>query len=137
MNARTVDVKMKSKFEQYNKEVMKRFLKPKYGKKIKDYDVKGSIKNNMCGDIMEIYLKIKDEKIKDIGFQTLGCAAAIASSDALCEIAKGKTLKEAKKIKRKDIMKKLKSLPQIKLHCSVLGEKTLRDAINKYEKGEK
>ena len=64
----------------------------------------------------------------------MGCAAAIASSDVLCEIAKGKTLKEAKKIKKKDIMEKLKALPAIKLHCSVLGEKTLHDAIKKYEK---
>ena len=125
---------MKSKFEEYNKQVMKRFLHPKHAKKMKNADVVGEIKNNMCGDMMKVYLKIKNDKIKDISFQTLGCAAAIASSDALCEIAKGKTLKEAKKIKRKDIMKKLKSLPSIKLHCSVLGEKTLRDAINKYEK---
>ena len=121
-------------FEQYNQQVLKHFLKPKHAKKMKNPDVTGRIRNNMCGDIMEIYLKIKDNKIKDISFQTMGCAAAIASSDVLCELAKGKTLKEAKKIKKKDIMKKLKSMPSIKLHCSVLGEKTLRDAIEKYEK---
>jgi len=135
---------MKSKFEAYNKEVMKHFLKPKYVGKMKNPDVIGRIQNNYCGDIMEIYLKIDDKgknkknpKIKAISFQTLGCTAAIASSDVLCEIAKGKTLKEAKKIKREDIMKKLKSLPSIKLHCSVLGEKTLKDAIEKYEKKQK
>lgn len=127
---------MKSGFEAYNKQVMKHFLKPRFAGKMKNPDVIGRIQNNMCGDIMEVYLKIdeKTNKIKDIKFQTLGCAAAIASSDVLCELAKGKTLKEAKKIKREDIMKKLKSLPTIKLHCSVLGEKTLHDAIEKYER---
>ncbi len=129
-------------FEAYNKEVMKHFLKPKFAGKIKNPDAVGKIQNDMCGDIMEVYLKIdetkgKEPKIKDIGFQTLGCAAAIASSDVLCELAKGKTLKEAKKIKKQDIMRKLKSLPSIKLHCSVLGEKTLKDAIEKYEEEKK
>ena len=129
-------VKQKLSFEAYNKQVMKHFLNPKYAGKMKNPDITGRIKNTMCGDIMEVYLKIdkKKKKIKDIKFQTLGCAAAIASSDVLCELAKGKTLKQAKKIKRQDIMKKLKSLPSIKLHCSVLGEKTLHDAIEKYEK---
>ena len=129
---------MKSKFEAYNKEVMKHFLKPKYSGKMKNPDAVGRIKNNMCGDIMEVYLKVdktgKEPKIKDIKFQTMGCAAAIASSDVLCELAKGKSLNEAKKIKKQDILKKLKSLPSVKLHCSVLGEKTLRDAIDRYEK---
>lgn len=130
---------MENSFEAYNKQVMNHFLKPKFVGKMKNPDAVGRIQNNMCGDIMEVYLKIdkKTNKIKEISFQTLGCAAAIASSDVLCELAKGKTLKEAKKIKRQDIMKKLKSLPTIKLHCSVLGEKTLHDAIEKYEKEQK
>ena len=127
-------MKNKDRFESYNKQVMKHFLKPKFAWKMENPDVIGRIKNDMCGDIMEVYLKIKDDRIKDISFQTLGCAAAIASSDVLCELAKGKTLKQAKKIKRKDIIKKLKSLPAIKLHCSVLGERTLHDAIEKYER---
>ncbi len=131
---------MKNRFQAYNKQVMKHFLKPKFGRKMKNPDVVGEIKNNMCGDVMQVYLKIdskgknkRNPKIKDISFQTLGCAAAIASSDVLCELAKGKTLKDAKKIKKGDIMKKLKSLPSVKLHCSVLGERTLHDAIEKYE----
>ncbi|GAG22361.1 unnamed protein product, partial [marine sediment metagenome] len=110
----------KNNFKVYNQQVLRHFLKPKFAKKMKNPDAVGRIKNNMCGDIMEVYLKIKKDKIKDISFQTLGCAAAIASSDVLCELAKGKTLKQAKKIKRKDIIKKLKSLPKVKLHCSVL-----------------
>ena len=129
---------MKSKFEAYNKEVMNHFLKPKNSGVIKNPDAIGRIDNDSCGDLMEVYLKIKDEKgkkiIKDIKFRTMGCAAAIASSDVLCKLAKGKTLSEAKKINNKQIIKELKGLPTIKLHCSVLGEKTLRKAIDNFEK---
>jgi nitrogen fixation protein NifU and related proteins len=128
---------MANKFEAYNKEVMKRFLNPKFSGEIKNPDVIGETMNDKCGDKMRVFLKIEDNKIKDIKFQTLGCAAAIASSDALCELAKGKTLKQAEKINKKDILKKLKSLPTLKVHCSVLGEKTLHKAIQKYEKEDK
>ena len=124
---------MKSKFKAYNKSVMKHFLKPKFSGKIKNPDAVGRTDNDNCGDLMEIYLKVKNNKIKDIKFQTMGCAAAIASSDVLCELAKGKTLKQAKKIDNKLIIKKLHGLPNIKLHCSVLGAKTLKKAITNYE----
>ncbi len=124
---------MKNKFEQYNKQVMKHFLKPKFSGKIKNPDAVGIIRNDYCGDIMKIYLKVEQGKIKDIKFQTMGCGAAIASSDVLCELAKGKTLKQAKKIDKKQIIKKLQGLPSIKMHCSVLGEKTLHKAIDEYE----
>ena len=94
-----------------------------------------------CGDVMKVYLKIGknkkgDEIIKDIKFQTFGCVAAIASTDALCSIAKGKTIREAEKIKKSDIIKKLKDLPKIKIHCSVLGAETLEDALKNYKKNE-
>jgi len=130
---------MANKFTSYNKEVMKRFLHPKNSGEIKNPDAVGKIRNDYCGDLMEIYLKIDDKdkknpRIKDVKFQTMGCAAAIASSDVLCELARGKTLEQAKKIDNKLIIKRLKGLPSIKLHCSVLGERTLRDAIKKYEK---
>jgi len=126
---------MKNKFEAYNKEVMKHFLKPKNAGKIENPDAVGRINNDACGDLMEVYLKIdkKDNKIENIKFQTLGCAAAIASSDVLCDLAKGKTLNEAKKINNNMIIKKLHGLPIIKLHCSVLGANTLRKAIDNYE----
>ncbi len=124
---------MASKFEQYNKEVMKRFLHPKNSGEIKVPDAVGETMNDNCGDTMKIFLKIKDNKIKDIKFQTMGCAAAIASSDALCELAKGKSLDDAKKITNKQIIKKLKGLPNIKLHCSVLGTSTLKKAIDNYD----
>ncbi len=86
-----------------------------------------------CGDIMKIYFKIKDNKISDIKFQTFGCVSAIASSDALCELAKGKTIEEAKKITNQQIINKLKGLPSIKVHCSVLGANGLKKAILDYE----
>ena len=88
-----------------------------------------------CGDVMKIYLKVdeKDKIIKDIKFQTYGCIAAIAASDAMCELAKGKTLKQAESIKYHDILKKMGGdVPQIKVHCSVLGTEALREAIKNY-----
>ncbi len=125
---------MTNKFEAYNKEVMKRFLHPKNSGIIENPDAIGETMNDKCGDMMKIFLKIKDNKIMNIKFQTMGCAAAIASSDALCELVKGKTIDEVKKINNKLIIKKLKGLPNIKLHCSVLGTSTLKKAIEDYEK---
>ena len=78
-------------------------------------------------------IKVEDSKIKDIGFKTFGCPAAVASSDVVCELAKGKTLEQAKKIKKEDIIKKLKGMPPIKVHCSVLGIQALKKAIENYK----
>jgi NifU-like protein involved in Fe-S cluster formation len=123
--------------EEYNKKVLKRFLKPKFSGEIKNPSAVGVVGNAACGDIMKVFLKVDknkngEEKIKDIKFKTMGCVAAIASSDAVCEIAKGKTLREALKITRKDIIKKVGNLPQIKHHCSILGEEALQKAIKNY-----
>jgi NifU-like protein involved in Fe-S cluster formation len=124
--------------ENYDKKVLKRFMHPKYAGEIKNADAVGQVGNAACGDIMKVYLKIaKDKKgketIKDVKFKTMGCVAAIASSDAVCEIAKGKTIVDAKKINKKDILKKVGNLPQIKHHCSILGEEALQEAIKNYE----
>ncbi|VVB77626.1 Iron-sulfur cluster assembly scaffold protein IscU 2 [uncultured archaeon] len=126
-------------FNSYNDKVMKRFLKPKNFGKIKNPDGTGSMGNQKCGDIMEISFKLgKDKKkIKEIRFQTWGCGAAIAASDALCEIAKAKTLSDAKKITNKDIIENLGGLPNVKLHCSVLGAGALHSAIKNYEGSKK
>jgi NifU-like protein involved in Fe-S cluster formation len=126
----------------YNKEVMKRFFNPKFAGEIKNPDGIGKVGNAACGDVMKVFIKVeKDkkgvEKIKDIKFKTMGCVAAIASSDAVCELAKGKTLKEVKKINKKDILKKVGNLPQIKHHCSILGEEALLKAVENYEKKHK
>jgi nitrogen fixation NifU-like protein len=118
----------------YSKKVVERFQNPKFAGEISDADAVGEEGNPRCGDVMRIYLKIKKNKIKDIKFQTFGCIAAIACSDALCELAKGKTLAQAKKITNNDIINKLGMLPVIKVHCSVLGRQALLEAIKNYEK---
>jgi len=120
---------------QYTKTVMDRFLHPKNMGEIKNPDAVGEVGNMKCGDVMKVYLKIDDKtkKIKKIKFQTLGCVAAIASTDVVCDIAKGKTISQAKKITKKEILTRLKGLPSIKVHCSVLGEKAIQDAIKNYE----
>lgn len=123
----------------YSREVMKRFKKPKFAKEMKNADAFGEVGNVTCGDVMKVFIKIGKNKkgkgiIKDISFQTFGCVAAISSSDALCELAKGKTIEEALKIGRDDIVKKLHGLPDIKFHCSVLGEEALQKAIENYRK---
>ncbi len=131
--------KEKNNFNNYTKEVLKRFTNPKHFGEIKNPDGVGQVGNPQCGDIMKIYLKIKDNKIKNIKFQTFGCVSAIASSDALCELAKGKTIKQAKKISNQNIVNKLEGLPSVKIHCSVLGANGLKKAILDYEmkKGKK
>lgn len=120
-------------------------MRPKNVGKMKNPDAVGKIGNPICGDIMWIYIKVGKKKIKskqqryikEIRFQTLGCAAAIATSSMITELAKGKTLKEAKKITRDDIASALKGLPPIKMHCSNLAADALRLAIKNYEKKRK
>jgi len=120
----------------YNKKVMKHFTNPKNMGEIKNPDGVGELGNMKCGDIMKIYLKLNKDKtkIKNIKFKTFGCVAAIASSDVLCELAKNKTLEQAKKITNQDIINKLGNLPSIKLHCSVLGAGALKNALKDIEK---
>lgn len=116
----------------YSKKVFEHFKKPKFAGELKDANVIGEEGNLKCGDVMKIYLKVKNNIISDIRFKTYGCIAAISASDALCELAKGKTLEEAEKLTYSDIIKKLEFLPQIKIHCSVLGIGALKNAINRY-----
>ena len=101
-----------------------------------DYDAVGLVGNPICGDQMKMYIKVKDDKIEDVRWKTYGCASAIASTSALSEIAKGKTLDEALEISAEDIDEYLGKLPKHKFHCSILGHDALKDAINKY-RGEK
>ncbi len=119
----------------YSKEVIKRFTHPKNFGEIKNADGVGKVGNPRCGDIMDLYLKIdKEGKVKDAKFHTLGCAAAIATSDIACDLIKGKTFKEALKIDYKDIIKRLGDLPPLKIHCSVLAKEGLKAAVENYEK---
>ena len=123
--------------QQYSKKLMRYFKNPKFVKKLKNPDAVGEVGNLKCGDIMKLEIKVKDNKIEDIGFQTFGCPAAVASSDVVCELAKGKTIEQAKKLIKDDIVKKLGGMPPIKVHCSVLGIQALKKAIENYEKKKK
>ena len=126
----------------YSKKVMDHFLHPRHLGKIKNPDGTGNTENLRCGDVMKVYIKValnkkKEEFIKDIKFETLGCAAAIASSDMICDLAKGKKLKDAKKVGFKDVANELGFLPSPKLHCANLAESALKMAIADYEKRKK
>jgi nitrogen fixation protein NifU and related proteins len=121
----------------YTPKVMQAFKNPHNYGRIKNADGVGQVGNPVCGDVMKIYLKIaKDKKgqefIKDIKFETFGCVAAIATSSVVTDMAKGKTLKEALKIDNKKIVSVLGGLPNVKLHCSVLGADALKEAIKDY-----
>ena len=120
----------------YSETVKDHFLNPRnflMGDESKfDYDAVGLVGNPICGDQMKMYIKVKDDKIADVRWKTYGCASAIASTSALSELAKGKTLDEALKISAKDIDDYLGNLPKHKFHCSILGHDALREAINKY-----
>ncbi len=96
------------------------------------YDAVGVVGNPICGDQMKMYIKVANNKITDIRWKTYGCASAIASTSALSELAKGKSLEEALEISAKDIDDYLGTLPKHKFHCSVLGHQALADAIKKY-----
>ena len=104
---------------------------------MEDADAVGEVGNPTCGDLMYIYIKVKDDKIDDISFQTFGCGAAVATSSMVTELAKGKTLDEAKAISRQDVADALDGLPPIKLHCSNLAADGLHDAIKKYKEKQK
>src|SRR3989338_5090557 len=119
----------------YNKKVMQCFRNPKNYGKIENADGVGKVGNKSCGDVMFLYIKVKKEKgkeiIKDIKWETMGCVAAMATSSEVTELAKGKTLEEAKKITNSDVAKDLE-LPNFKLHCSNLAADALQAAIKDY-----
>ena len=119
----------------YSKEVLEHFSNPKNFGEMKNPDAIGEMGNVTCGDVMKIYLKVdkKNNIIKDIKFQTFGCAAAIATSSMITELARGKTLDDAEKITNKDVAESLKGLPPIKMHCSNLAADALKIAIKNYK----
>ena len=116
----------------YNEIVLDHFKNPRNVGEIKDASGIGSVGNAACGDIMELHIKVKDNIIVDAKFKTFGCAAAIATSSVLTELVKGKSIEDALKIKKNDIIKELKQLPPVKIHCSVLGVQALKKAIDNY-----
>jgi len=119
--------------EMYSKKVLDNFRNPKNMGEIKDADGIGTVGNPVCGDLMTIYIKVKDNKIADIRFKTFGCAAAIATSSMITELAKGKTLEEAVNITRDNVAESLDGLPPVKMHCSNLAADALKKAIEDYK----
>lgn len=117
----------------YSKTVMDHFRNPRNVGVIEDADGVGEVGNPLCGDMMTLYLKIQKDHIADIKFQTFGCGSAIAVSSMITELAKGKTLQEAKKLTNKDVADALEGLPKNKLHCSNLGADALQSAIKNFE----
>ena len=116
----------------YNERVVKEFQTPQNVGEMKDANAVGTVGNATCGDIMKIYMKIEDNVIKDVSFQTFGCAAAIATSSVATSMIKGKTVDEALKITNAQVVETLGGLPAQKLHCSVLAEEAIKAAINDY-----
>jgi len=113
----------------YSEKVIELFMNPKNAGRIDNPDGVGQVGNPQCGDIMKIYIKVKDDRIEDISFETFGCASAIASSSMVTEMVKGKTLDEALKVSNKDVMEELGGLPPQKIHCSLLAEEGIKAAI--------
>ena len=121
----------------YSEKVMEHFRNPRNMGEIQDADGVGTVGNPVCGDMMTIYIKVKNNRIEDIKFKTFGCGAAIATSSMITELAKGKTLEEALKITRKDVADALEGLPPVKMHCSNLAADALKAAIEDYYKKQK
>lgn len=121
----------------YSEKVLEHFRNPKNMGEMEDADAIGIVGNPVCGDFMHIYIKVKNRKIEDISFQTFGCAAAIATSSMITELAKEKTLTEAMKITRQDVADSLDGLPPIKMHCSNLAAEGLHEAIRIYKSNQK
>ena len=116
----------------YNERVINEFKNPKNIGEIPDADGVGTIGNASCGDIMQIFLKIEDNRIVDAKFKTFGCAAAIASSSVATEMIKGMTIEEALQVKNADVVEFLGGLPPQKIHCSVLAEEAIHAAVEDY-----
>jgi len=120
--------------DMYTEKVLDHFRNPRNMGKMENPDGVGKVGNPNCGDIMVIYIKVKDDRISDIKFQTFGCTAAISSSSIATELVKGKTLDEALKLTRGDVANELGGLPAIKMHCSNLAADAIKAAIEDYRK---
>jgi len=119
---------------QYSTRVMEHFANPHNVGEIPDADGIGDVGNPVCGDIMRMYIKVKDGRIVDAKFKTFGCGAAIATSSMATDLVKGKTIEEALAITNKAVAEALGGLPPVKMHCSVLAEEALHKAVDDYLK---
>lgn len=118
----------------YSEKVMEHFKNPRNVGEISDADGVGTVGNPVCGDLMTIYIKVKDNRLIDIKFKTFGCGSAIATSSMITELAKGKTLEEGLEITRANVADELGGLPPVKMHCSNLAADALHAAIEDYYK---
>ncbi len=118
----------------YSEKVMEHFKNPRNVGEIENPDGVGHVGNPVCGDIMELYIKVKDNIITDAKFKTFGCGAAIATSSMITELVIGKSIDEALKISNSAVAEALGGLPPVKMHCSVLAEEALRSAVEDYQK---
>jgi len=118
----------------YTEKVMEHFKNPRNVGEIPDADGVGTVGNPVCGDLMTIYIKVKDNRLVDIKFKTFGCGSAIATSSMITELAKGKTLEEGLKISRANVADELGGLPPVKMHCSNIAADALHAAIEDYYK---
>lgn len=121
----------------YSQKVMEHFKNPRNMGEIPDADGVGTVGNPVCGDLMTIYIKVKDNRLEDIKFKTFGCGSAIATSSMITELANGKTLEEGMKITRGNVADELGGLPPVKMHCSNLAADALHAAIEDYYKKQK
>lgn len=119
----------------YSEKVMQHFANPHNVGELKDANAVGEAGNARCGDIMRMYMKIEDDIIKDVSFKTFGCCAAIASSSVATDMVKGKSVQQALALKNSDVVEALDGLPPVKVHCSVLAEEAIRQAIHQYLEG--
>jgi len=120
--------------EEYSEKVMEHFFNPRNVGEIESPDGVGEVGNPRCGDIMRMYIKVKDNRIEEIKFKTFGCGAAVATSSMVTEMVKGKTLDEALKITNRAVAEALDGLPPLKMHCSNLAEEGVKAAIEDYRK---
>ncbi len=118
----------------YSEKVMDHFSNPRNVGEIEEADGVGTVGNPVCGDLMTIYIKVKDNVIVDVKFKTFGCGAAIATSSMVTEMAQGKTIEEALEITRNDVADELEGIPPVKMHCSNLAADALHAAIDDYKK---
>ena len=118
----------------YSEKVMDHFLHPRNVGVIEDANAVGEVGNAKCGDIMKMYLKIKDDIVEDVKFETFGCGSAIASSSMATEMIKGKPLSEVKKLTNQAVTEALDGLPAHKIHCSVLAEEAIHSALEDYNR---
>ena len=116
----------------YNEKVLDHFQNPRHTGEIENPDGVGSVGNPNCGDVMKLYIKVENNIIVDIKYKTFGCAAAIATSSVACEMVMGKTLEEAEKLTKEDIVNMLNGLPEEKIHCSMMAPDAIRAAIEDY-----